>query len=137
MQTHPCGGFPMRAEGMLVKQEHQAGALPKLGGDRALHNELLALGNKACREIGAIRWGRSRHDLRPFEQIASYPYRGPYKLPQSLRQPTLEFIVGCPSEFCGSGGMRSLKFDRTTGEASPGVMRRWAVGPFGSWGCRG
>jgi hypothetical protein len=70
MQTHPCGGFPMRAERMLVKQEHQAGALPKLVGDRSLHNELLALRNKACREIGAIRWARSRHDLRPFEHIS-------------------------------------------------------------------
>ena len=55
---------------MLVKQEHQAGALPKLVGDRSLDNELLALGNKACREIGAIHWARSRHDLRPFEQIS-------------------------------------------------------------------
>jgi hypothetical protein len=55
---------------MFVKQEHQAGALPKLVCDRSLHNELLALGNKACREIGAIRWARSRHDLRPFEQIS-------------------------------------------------------------------
>src|SRR5512144_1200625 len=70
MQTHPCGGFSMRAERMLVKQEHQAGALPKLVGDRSLDNELLALGNKVCREIGAIRRARSRHDLRPCEKIS-------------------------------------------------------------------
>src|SRR5512144_531266 len=99
MQTHPCGGFSMRAERMLVKQEHQAGALPKLVGDRSLDNELLALGNKVCREIGAIRRARSRHDLRPFEQISFV------SIPMSLQvitQPASANLgVNCETEHLG------------------------------------
>jgi hypothetical protein len=56
---------------MLIKQEHHAGALPKLVGDRAPHNELLALGNKACRDIGAIRWARSGHDLSTTTKVST------------------------------------------------------------------
>ena len=93
MQTHLRGCFSMRAERRLVKQEHRAGSLPKLVLDRSPHNELLALGNDACWEIGAIRYERSRHDMHPFGNIIFVSIRCPYRLPQSLHQPTLELFV--------------------------------------------
>jgi hypothetical protein len=44
----------MRNPPVLMKQQNQAGPLPELILDRSLSNDLLAVGNKRWREIGAI-----------------------------------------------------------------------------------
>jgi hypothetical protein len=93
----------MRAERMLVKQEHPAGTLPKLVGDRAPHNELLALGHKACREIGAIRWARAGHDLGPFEPMIFISI--PMSLQVTTKPPSANPGVNCETEHFASWGV--------------------------------
>jgi hypothetical protein len=93
VQPHPSGRLPMGEDRLGVQQEDQAGALAKLILDRALRNELVALGNKSGREIGAIRRERSRHDVHPFNSVLFVSIRSPHRLPQSLRQTTLELFM--------------------------------------------